>query len=381
MMIVLVTLTMGRSAKDLFPPFILDSNNAINGWVLSGSTSVADARIRLVPALQFSSGAAWFTSDFPLTPWRFSVTLQMARGYGGAGFGVWLVDDFQARGTLHGGPNRFTGIGFLGQVQSDPDGDLEICCRLVESSKSEFLFRQVSSPQDVCFPYYHDSPAEIHVDLLGPSQLSVTAVLKESIVYSTSRNLIIQPIDGYFLGITAQTGTYPSQIELIRAEFTTPVDSVWNLPPSDSKDISKSDPVARDVLSLISNSTQAAWAVIDFSSFDHYIREVIVPYSDKWRHRTTKSIQLFQSMMNVVESAWNYTELMMVAFNSSVEATIFKANEEIGAFSVLIAAEPENAISRKREQTPVLVVILVGISGLELLVFLAFALIHSNWNH
>ena len=104
------------TTADLDPPFDDVDGRSVGLWEVGGAAEIHGSRVMLVPPIQYHRGCAWTNVQVPSGDWSLTTKLQIYETDGGGGFGVWIVDKYNADGPIYGGPLEFKGLSITGSV-------------------------------------------------------------------------------------------------------------------------------------------------------------------------------------------------------------------------------------------------------------------------
>jgi hypothetical protein len=90
----------------------------------------------------------------------------------------------------------------------------------------------------------------------------------------------------------------------------------------------------------LANLTEEIWEVLNetasFSFVNEFVRNSIVPYSEKWHRRTLKMVDDMRGLRNVMSSAWNFTRSMVNTFNETLVASMAKMSRKVDSLADLL---------------------------------------------
>lgn len=388
---IFLLLIFGRSATsvDLIPPFYLKSNNVVGTWQFSGASIIYEDFAILSPPLQYHKGCAWCMVPPPSKNWSIYFHLNISDVTGGGGFGIWLINEHGADGTLYGGPNRFNGVCLIGFIYESTFLKL----KLIESNGSstytmedtrtiEFDYMLDISNHSIilCFEvFYFKDHSLINISHLD-HEINQIHIISKNISVSLSKT---------WLGITASNGQTTSSICLLGARFSIydifaatqhgrqkPISVRVSSPhftPQTAKDtfrnpvfermtkeitsykesqglvedLSKS---ADDVLSIIDECNYAFEDIVKYKDLCRFVDNKLKPYAQTWHKRTFKMISTSQNVSKLFNNLFNQTNEMINIFNTSISSTLSKTKEMMDNFNDEII----NNISQTLQETVML---------------------------
>jgi len=374
-LLLLLRNSLSSTLADLIPPFTIEEDRKIGYWSFGGQSIIQESQVMMVPPIQFTKGYAWTNVEIPQGDWSILYEMQVSEGTTGGGFAFWFTDKYGADGPIHGGPSVFRGIGIaVSVVQLNDDTSRLAFYYLHNKGSTSFDIKDLPDPLDVV-QFSKRKKILIEVDFSG-NKVTVSAstdphthmkqVFSQEFSVDLSQN---------YIGITAQSDVYTSRIDLYSVKFTvnkisesqrevsfghnapsgyyTPADSSLFRSPTlklTSKELEKlnegieSESDADTVLKIIDELNSASSYVASFKDVNGFVRNTIQPYSQKWHKRTLKIVENVRSARDVMGAAWNYTNQMMLAFNSTVKQSVLKTNIKIIDLAELIAEENEKGV-------------------------------------
>jgi hypothetical protein len=85
-----------------------------------------------------------------------------------------------------------------------------------------------------------------------------------------------------------------------------------------------SDAPAETLFDVIDEVNAANFEVASFSELMNFVNDHLAMYGYKWQKRTLKIVERVQQARNVTSAAWNYTNLVMVTFNETLNYSLIK---------------------------------------------------------
>jgi hypothetical protein len=365
-------LSVSSTTADLSPPFQLNKKGNIGHWEFGGTALVEEQSILLVPAVQYHKGYIWTNVEIPRGDWGLELDFQIPEGNGGGGLGIWFTDTYMADGPRNGGPDRYAGLGILLNV-------------VVGRTNSQGLFLSVRiqhRPDKNAPPFNINEPGPIAVLPLNPQRPFTVELhfLKENVTVSVAgeeiANEFVQAkIRDSYLGITAACESRVSRVELLGARFE--IDEKRNASPKfrledligehkPSGHVHQHSPSALRgaafhlttseyermkanggkieteadadrLFSIIDEVGAVNYEVASFSELSDFVNKKLLVHAQKWQARTLKIVERVQQSRNVAGAAWNYTQQVMEAFNSSLRTTVLKTTGKIGDLGEFLA--------------------------------------------
>jgi hypothetical protein len=344
---------------------------------------IEEQSIALVPAVQYHKGYGWTDVEIPQGDWSIEFDFQIPEGNGGGGLGIWFCNSYMADGPLNGGPNNFLGIGVLVNV---------VTGRLREQGfmlSVRFLERT-----DALSPVFHMNQAGplavIPFDPREPFSLALSflkgnVTLKLNDTELTNRE-VKADLKNNYIGITAACEGRVSKFELLSVRFFAdgkrkalpsfraeevlaehkPSGHVYrqntaalrgaafNLTLAEYEKMRASggklsgEGNADKLFDMIDEVGAVNFEVASFSDLNDFVNQRLLGYAQKWQSRTVKIVERVKQARNVAGAAWNYTQSVMEAFNSSLKQTVLKTTEKIGDLGDLLSEVGEKGIDEGR---------------------------------
>ena len=398
----------GRTTADLVPPFESPDQRRIGYWEFSGAAKIFPESIMLVPPIQFHKGSAWTNVEVPGGDWSLALALRVSASDAGGGAALWFVDTYGADGPINGGPSRFKGLGVL--VNVGFDGGLEI--RVLQSGSRDE--DHANLPPPVANLEFADGRLfELKVEFSG-TQL---VVLIDNV--EVHREVLLYNLAKLFIGITAATDRRVARVDLAGVKFDLDtsgyVEELQNhqyvlkdhIPPryqpkeatrlrkpsfnitidelqayeEQGRYVRESSPNRLfDVIEELGNATQY---VASYGELSAFVRETIMPFSEKWQRRTMKMVERARHARNVTGAAVNYTRDMINAFKAELGANAIRTTQKIFNLESILADVAEggidetgelqrmvNDVSNSKTMRTVVIVSLAELAGL--IIFLIF---------
>ena len=331
---------------DLAPPFELKSDKKIGEfWEFGGSAVPFQNYLQIVPPIQYKKGCVWTNLQIPKRDWSITYDLKFTEGDEGTSFGLWLTDKYSDEGTLAGGPNVFKGIVVICTLRVDRKG----------RSFVDFFFLQnkgirkytLSSLKDpiATIPYKIGSLLSIELGLDAKNieiKCNSELLLKDSLKVDLTEN---------YIGLTGSNGQAGSKLDLHSIKFHVLTEKEVNAKRSVFMNAGMSDSYSPDsifhyrnlqfkemyvehakleehldnstatydrVIELIDEANKVAYQISSFSELNTFIRETIIPYTDKWYKRTVKVSDIIHGSKDAVTAAMNYTNSVLKSLNESI---------------------------------------------------------------
>jgi hypothetical protein len=375
--------TSPGSSADLTPPYQADERGRVGHWEFGGACMVEEQSIELVPAVQFHKGYAWTNVEIPKGDWSIEFDFQIPEGNGGGGIGIWFCNTYMADGPINGGPNTFLGIGVLINVVTGrvPAQGLFLAIRFLERTDPYSPPFQINHPSPIAtIPFDPREPFTVRLDFL---KRNVTLRLNETEV--TNREVAANLKDNY-IGITAACESRVSKIELLSVRFTLDMTkkvlptfrveeilgehkpsghvhkqgttalrgAAFNLTLAEYEKMRASrgelegEGTAAKLFDMIDEVGAVNFEVASFSDLNDFADRKLLGYAQKWQSRTVKLVERVQQARNVAGAAWNYTQSVMEAFNSSLKHTVLKTTGKIEDLGDLLSEVGEKGIDEDR---------------------------------
>jgi hypothetical protein len=373
------TLSVGTTA-DLSPPFHPDDRGHFSAWEIGGTALIEEQSILLVPAIQYHKGYVWTNVKLPGGNTGLEFEFQIPEGNGGGGLGIWIVDKYLSDGPLNGGPNHFLGIGVLLNVVTGrlPSQGLFLAVRILEISDPQTPPFEINQPSPIAIVSFESQlPFSVSLRFLAEN-LSVVVNGNEVTNFAVTAQLT----DNY-LGITAACESRVSRIDLLSVRFLLD-ENVPSIPtfraeevlgehkPSGhihkrstnglrgaafnstieeyvrmkaSKGVITVDGSLDRIFEMIDEIAAVNWEVASFSDLNAFVNEKLLVYAQKWQSRTVKLVERVRNARDVAGLAWNYTQQVMEAFNSSLEHTVLKTTWTIDDLETLLSEVAEEGIN------------------------------------
>lgn len=376
-----LVLSIEDTTADLKPPYEITSMNTVGFWEFGGSSLVHEDIIMLVPPIQYHKGFLWTNVEIPQGKWGIRYNMRVSEGVGG-GFAIWFVDRYGADGELHGGPNSFLGIGIFATIKSYGAGRHNIYFNFIQSTDAQ-EYKYDNLPKPDAIEMFSDEPFELEIKY-DKNMITITYNKKQII----SKKLDID-LSQLYTGITAATYRETSRIdvksiEFILEEFSPIIDvnkvrndvsmgqhhSAYFKPEHQSllrgdqfnitlEELSKyvatggidsasyTTPKAEmfRVLDVIEELNAQAYQVASFSELNMFVKNNLLPYSEKWQKRTLKVIERVQEARNVAGAAYNFTTEIIKTFNSTLRQSVLKANMKIISLTEVLNENAELGIA------------------------------------
>ncbi|KAH0785113.1 Legume-like lectin family protein [Histomonas meleagridis] len=381
--ITLAGIGLSKTSADLTPPFETNKDGNVGHWEFGGSAGVRDDVIMLVPPIQYNMGCAWTNVQIPSGVWSVTYKLRIYDGTGGGGgFGIWFVDTYGAHGKIHGGPQNFKGIGLSGSVITDARNSHSLKLSFLQNDGTE-TFDISNLPDPVIYKFRRANVFTIKFKFVQKN-LIISISDSDEFVDIFKKEIAV-PYENGYIGITANTDAHTCRIDLHSIEFN--IDEE-NEPDSDdfvSRKVHIDDnnnpntyepdfkgilrnpifnktaqaidiyfsPNARkpteatadQVLDIVGEMCFVSYFVSSFSELNDYIRGTLGPYTQKWHRRTVRMVENVKKARNVFELAFNSTDAMVKAMNSTLATNLVKTTLKVVDLVDLINDEAENEIN------------------------------------
>ena len=362
----LIGLIAAGTTADLVPPFFPEEGNRVGLWEMGGGSVIHDSVIMLAAPIQYHKGCAWTNVQVPSGDWALNIRMQIYETNGGGGFGVWLVDKYNADGPIFGGPSHFKGFSLVANVDEIPDtSKMKLDFFIIQAGSRES--QEMPIPAFVT-PFSKQQPFELRIGFInGEIVLSFDGkeMYRDKLQYNLSKR---------YIGITAANDRRASRFDLHGVEFELlgkseleghqetmkgNVNDAYYQPEQleilrkPSFNITTQELLAKEQEAGVREATiDRLWEVIDelhlatyevasFSDVNEFVRESLSRFSEKWQKRTMKLVERVRQGRDVAGAAWNYTELMVKNFRNEIQANKAKASGKI-----LSLAEIFNEISQ-----------------------------------
>lgn len=369
MLVLFTCLAYSNTLADLEPPFMVEKNKKIGYWEYGGSAIVEQDIIMLAPPVQFNKGYIWTNVEIPTTDWSIEYDFRIIEGTGGGGIGIWFVDRYGADGVLHGGPTEFKGIGILLTVKTDESYKRSLLISVIQSHGLE-TFKEPPNPIHT-IPIPDQSHMKFNVSFTqGKIVLYVDPRGKGNIEEIYNKPVIVDIRDCY-IGLTAQSDIYTARFNLYSAKFELSTEqeqrkiSIGNNAGSghySPKNIQRLrnpifqktllymnllslnatvEPNCTDILDIVDEIYNVNDGVASFKFLNEFWLQTIGPYAEKWHKRTIKTVNTVKQAKEVLESATNYTQLLMNELGTTIKEAAAKASSKIDNFADIIKESEE----------------------------------------
>jgi hypothetical protein len=350
------------TTADLFPPFTVAENGKIGFWELGGSATRYDDCIMLVPPIQFKRGSIWSNVELPTDPFSIDYIFRVHEGTNGGNLAFWYVDRYGADGDLAGGPRIFRGLAVIMTVRRSTRGSqASLGWHVIQHSEQTALIPETEMVQPgLVIPWSRTGPSTLSIAFTADRHLviTLTAGTDRIPIYDGE---VTADLAGAFIGLTAQSDIFTSRFDLEGIKFnlvksSRPREGVSfgdERPKSNyipEKEAALRNPAfiktiqvlmaqlqnvranftdseipADEILTVVDELIRASNTVASYSELNDWVRKTLIPYTQKWHRRTAKIVDNIRDARNVMGAAWNYTQQMMWALNSSVLANSRKA--------------------------------------------------------
>ena len=343
-----------RMNADLSPPFYPSDNGRIGYWEFSGAAQVNHNSIMLVPPIQFRKGGAWTNVEVPSGDWSINLQFQITSSDAGGGFGLWIIDKYGANGPLNGGPDHFCGLAILANVINSNSIQL----RVLQSS-SPVVDQTSNLPDSVAtVNFTENEPFTITAQFSGASLI---LLLRGAEVHRVS---VQENLAKLFIGVTAATDQRVARFDLISASFDLDTGgfaeelrkhekqmqtndahyspnrnlllrqpafnlTVTELQNRDFTRGTRPEATISHLFDIIEELGTAVNGVASYSELSAFIRETLVPYTEKWQRRTMRMVDRVREARDVAGAASNYTRDMVNAFKAELGAEAIRTTEKI----------------------------------------------------
>jgi len=383
MLFLLIFLSFSETTADLVPPFEIDSNGKIGFWEVGGSAIAYESFITLSTPTQFSKGCVWTNVAFPsINNWSVAFTLHIHQTTGG-GFGFFFSDRYAADGTLNGGPNVFKGAALLGNIINMEDNTFGLQLSFIFNKGTVKLSSKELPSPDYVLPFSRKSPISFELKF-DNERIRVFATTREGSYQYLFDKRITVDLSKSFMGISAQSDRLISRIDLYSVHFQIPeqnskpnrqnsmghsVPSSHYIPEAqtrlrnpafnrtlvelirydESEGNIRTESSAINVLDVINEITTASNDVASFSDLNSFVRNNILNYSQKWQTRTIKLVERVNKARNVAWAAYNFTQDLVIAFNSTMKESLVKTNMKIIDLAELMMDVSEKGVDENNE--------------------------------
>ena len=365
----LLALAGARTTADLEPPFYVEEERVVGLWEMGGSAEIHDSYIMLAPPIQYRKGCAWTNVQVPTGDWELTIRMHVHETNGGGGFGVWLVDKYNADGPLNGGPLSFKGLGVIASVSQIPDtSKMRLDVFTLQSSKRE----ETGTPEPACvIPFSRREPFELKLSFVQ-NTVALSFDGKEHF-----RDTLRCNLSKRYIGVTAANDRRTSRVDLLGVEFTlldevklewhgekiqgtandqyVPPETMpllrkpaFNITTEELKAASTGAEVTEATLDrlfdVIEEMNGAVFEVASFSDVNTFVRNSIERFSEKWQKRTMRMVERVRDARDVAGAARNYTELMIRNFKSELQASQKKASGKIMTLAEIFNELSESGI-------------------------------------
>ena len=374
----LSSLSLSENPNDLVPPFMQDLSGNVGTWVFAGSVMVMNDHIMLTPPVQNKFGCAWNRVELPGDNWGLKAKFRIHKGTGGGGFAFWFIDNYGNYGSVHGGPETYRGLMVSATVKEYFENNThELLFHIVENNGAERVNISLLEP-DYTMTFHHrfDIPIEISFEngeIVVKSDGNDSPIPREICRKEVNVNL-----KNAFLGITAASEEMTSRVDLKSVEFVfgdhaqkakqrnaffDKQQITGELQPKMSTvlrnpvlremsiEIAKlngnagnEESTAQHLLEIIGEMNEASFQVASFHELNDFIVDEILPYSQKWHRRTIKIVEGVRNARDIMGSAWNYTNMLLESFNTTLKNNLFHTSTNIMSLSeeLLGISNPDN---------------------------------------
>jgi hypothetical protein len=101
---------------------------------------------------------------------------------------------------------------------------------------------------------------------------------------------------------------------------------------------------ANRLFTIIDEVGAVNYEVASFSELNDFVNQKLLGYAQKWQARTMKIVERVQRARDVSGAAYNYTQQVMEAFNSSFRTTVVKTTRKIEDLGDLLSEIGEKGI-------------------------------------
>jgi hypothetical protein len=346
-----VSPTLSKTSGDLAAPFVPGIDGKLGHWEMAGSAVREDDLIMLVPPIQYMRGAIWANSELPNGEWGFEVDFQVYESHGG-NLAIWVCDRFGADGDVGGGPSVFLGVLVFVSVHRDRRSDPpELVFRVVQHSTLRPVGPELGGAGKG-LEVSEGVPIKVIVQFVS-NRLIVRASQegRESRVYAEP--LEVDP-NNLFIGVTAQNAATVGRWDLLGVTYLLELSREINQRTGiEFGEIPRSNYIPeqvtayrnpalgftsallteqtegqglftegavhlRNVLDVVEELTIASEGVASFKELNEFVRQTLIPYTQKWHRRTLKIVDQVRETRDVLGAAWNYSQAVMSSLNQSV---------------------------------------------------------------
>jgi hypothetical protein len=330
--------------------------------------------------------------------------------------GFWFVDHYGADGDLGGGPRSFRGLGVIMTVRRTTRGAQQsLGWHIIQHPQHTGLVPETEMVQPgFVIPWSRSLPATLTISFKNSRLIvTLTAATNKTVIYEGD---LIVDLSGSYVGVTAQSDMFTSRFDLTHIHLTLPHGSHAREGVTFGEDRPKSNylpdtenalrnpafsktvlallaqlkSVGRftdsaietiDILDVINELTLASNTVASYKELNDWVRVTLIPYTQKWHRRTAKIVDNIRDARNVMGAAWNYTQEMMWALNSSVLANsrkaAFKLQDLGGLFESeagKLAQEAERLGETRAASTGTQAFVVLSLAELVFVVFFFFVM-------
>lgn len=386
----------------LRPPFQLSSDNKIGYWEFGGSTVVMNDSIQIVPPIQFKKGCAWTNVEVPTKDWRISYDFKFSEGDNGAKVGLWITDKYADEGSLAGGPSVFKGVVVIISLEYREEKNY-IDFYLIQNRGLQQINLENVKPVS-SLEYRLSSIINVMLEVnLHTIDIKIGKLKTEKLIHAAD---LIVDISQNYIGITAITEQNCAKIELTDLYFSllnnheirakrkvamirwssgsyTPNQIFHYRSPEFQKmyiehirleEQPNASASFNTVIEVIDEANRVAYETASFYELNHFVRQVIVPYTTKWYQRTLKIADVVKSSHQVLNAGFNYTNSVLKTLNDTIIDNVERFSRKSSNLAELFSEVEDdfdiNRLVKNSGNTTSQILFYIGISEFAMLIII-----------
>ena len=399
--------SFGKTAADIFPPFQQDTEGKINYWEFGGAAIVDETNIMLVPPIQYTRGCAWTNVEIPKEDFSVEYKFKVSEGTGGGGIGFWFVSDYMTTGSLCGSSNVFKGLAILAQIVKKTESTVELHFFIVENDGTVVVhLDQLTDPDFIIEA--GNSPISLMISFVG-NKIVVSETSDKLFEFAKPKGL-----DDNYMGISASSDLFTSRVDLLSINFELGSDVAENVRKVKSankqpvhynhqdtgyyrspilrvtseeaamhEENTKDSANIDTLFSIIDELNEVSFGTASFSDVNTFVKQRITPYAHKWQRRTLRLVERVKQTRDIMTSAYNYTNQIMDAFNSTLQLNSLKTTNKVYDLAQEIVDDGKMGLDRydqisTMDRAPTATKAMITISIIEIIVLVVGLIFVQN---